>query len=203
MKAKEIDQNKKIIEKILAEGKGILKTADVISAGITKNDFYRYVREAGLEKAAHGIYLAPTAWADEMYLLQVQIPKAIYSHETALYLHDLAEMEPVPLTVTVPSKYNSRMLIEKGVNIVYVKNEWYPMGISNAATPGGHQVAVYDMERTVCDILRKKEKMDAYTFNHALREYMKRRDKDLSRLMRYAKMMHLENKLREVMGVLF
>ena len=58
-------------------------------------------------------YLSPAAWADEMYLLQAQIPKAIYSHETALYLHDLAEMEPTPLTVTVSSQYNSPALAEK------------------------------------------------------------------------------------------
>lgn len=43
--------------------------------------------------------------------------------------------------------------------------------------------------------------MDEYAFNHALREYMKRRDKELNRLMSYAKMMHLENKLRKVMEV--
>ena len=50
------------------------------------------------------IYLSPTAWADEMYLLQAQIPKAVYSHETALYLHDLAEMEPNAIYGNSPRK---------------------------------------------------------------------------------------------------
>ena len=109
---------KNMIEKLLAENNGILKTADVVAAGISKETFYKYAKSAGLEKAAHGIYLSPSAWADEMYLLQAQIPKAIYSHETALYLHDLAEMEPVPLTVTVPAKYNSQTLAEKGMKTV-------------------------------------------------------------------------------------
>ena len=117
------------IEKLLAENNGILKTADVVAAGISKETFYKYAKSAGLEKAAHGIYLLPSAWADEMYLLQAQIPKAIYSHETALYLHDLAEIEPMPLTVTVPAKYNSLTLAEKGVKIVYVKKEWHTLGV--------------------------------------------------------------------------
>ena len=191
------------IEKLLAENNGILKTADVVAAGISKETFYKYAKSAGLEKAAHGIYLLPSAWTDEMYLLQAQIPKAIYSHETALYLHDLAEMEPMPLTVTVPAKYNSPTLAEKGVKIVYVKKEWHTLGVCQMPSPTGHSIAVYDLERTICDIIRKRADMDISAFNYAIVEFMKRKDKNLNRLMEYAKTMRLEKKIRETMGVLF
>ena len=180
-----------------------MKTADVVTAGISKETFYKYVKSVGLEKAAHGIYLSPSAWADEMYLLQAQIPKAIYSHETALYLHDLAEMEPMPLTVTVPAKYNSLTLAEKGVKIVYVKKEWHTLGVCQMPSPSGHLIPVYNMERTICDIIRKRSDMDISAFNYALVEFMKRKDKNLNRLMEYAKAMRLEKKIRETMGVLF
>lgn len=192
-----------MIEELCEKNNGILKTADVVSAGISKETFYKYVKSAGLEKAAHGVYIAPDAWIDEMYLLQIQIPKVIYSHETALYLHDLAEMEPMPLTVTVPSKYNSPMLIKKGMKIVYVKKEWHMMGVCQLPSPCGHLINVYDMERTVCDVLRKRNEMDISAFNYAMVGYMKRKDKDINRLMEYAKIMRLEKKIREIMGVLF
>ena len=191
------------IEILLAENNGILKTADVVTAGISKETFYNYVKRAGLEKAAHGIYLSPTAWADEMYLLQAQIPKAVYSHETALYLHDLAEMEPTPFTVTVPANYNSPTLAKKGVKIVYVKREWYTLGICQMLSPARHSIVVYDMERTICDIIRKRSEMDISAFNYAITRYMKRKEKNLNRLMNYAKVMRLEKKIRETMGVLF
>lgn len=192
-----------IIEKMLKENHGILKTADIVSAGITKDYFYKYVRNTGLERAAHGIYISPAAWLDEMYLLQVQIPKVVYSYETALYLHELAEKEPVPLTVTVAAKYNNPALMEKGVKVVYVKKEWHEMGVCERVSPGGHKLIVYDMERTICDIVRKRSEMDIAVFNYALKEYMKRKNKNLSRLMAYASEMRLEKKIRETMGVLF
>ena len=195
--------NQKMIEELLAENKGILRTADVVGAGISKEVFYKYVKDAGLEKAAHGIYLLPAVWADEIYLLQAQIPKVIYSHETALYFHDLTEMEPMPLTVTGPAKYNNPALAEKGVKIVYVKREWHRMGVCQMLSPGGYPVSVYDMERTVCDIIRKRSEMDVSAFNYALTEYVKRKEKNLNRLMEYAKAMRLEKKIRETMGVLF
>ncbi len=194
---------KKMLEKMLADNQGILKTADVVAAGISKETFYQYVKCAELEKAAHGIYVSPAAWVDEMYLLQVQIPKAVYSHEAALYLHDLAEKEPMPLTVTVPAKYNSPALAEKGARVVYVKKEWHMMGVCQMRSPGGYTIHVYDMERTICDIVRKRSEMDIAVFNYALKEYMKRRDKNLGRLMEYASTMRLEKKIRETMGVLF
>ncbi len=55
----------------------------------------KYVKSAGLEKAAHGIYISSGCLTNEMYLLQAQFPKAVYSHEAALYLHNFAEKEPL------------------------------------------------------------------------------------------------------------
>lgn len=190
------------MEKLIKENSGILKTADAAAAGISKEAFYKYVKDAGLEKAAHGIYLSPDYLVDEMYLLQAQFPKAIYSHEAALYLHTLAEKEPLPLAVTVPSSYNSGGLTKKGVKTYYVKPEWYDIGICEIKTPGGHFVRAYDMERTVCDILRKHKDMDIAVFNYALMEYMKRKDKRLFVLSRYAILFRMEKQMYETMGVL-
>lgn len=191
------------IEKLLTDHNGILKTSEIIAAGISKEAFYKYVKSAGLKKAAHGIYLSPTAWIDEMYLLQAQVPKAVFSHETALYLHDLAEMEPVPLTVTVPANYNSPTLIQMGVKIIYVKKEWYLLGTCQKPSPSGQSITVYNMERTICDIIRKRSDMDISAFNYALTTYMKHKGKNFNRLMTYAKIMKLEKKIWEIMGVLF
>ena len=81
----------------IIEKQGVLKTSDVLAAGVTKDAFYRYIKERGLEKAAHGVYVSPDVFPDEMYLLQAQFPKAVFSHEAALYLHNLAEKEPLLL----------------------------------------------------------------------------------------------------------
>lgn len=190
------------MERLLIEGNGILKTGDIVSAGIPKELFYRYARANGMEKYAHGIYLAPDAVVDEFILLQLQFPKLIFSHVAALYLLDLAEMEPMPISVTVPSNYNCRSLAEKGVQICYTKNAWYSVGVSQLSSPSGHSIRVYDMERTICDIIRKREHMDVSVFNYAIREYVKRKDKNLLRLSEYSRTFRMEQQLRDVMGVL-
>lgn len=194
--------SQELLNALLQKNNGVLRTSDAVAAGLTKDILYRNVKSMGLLKAAHGIYISPDAWTDEFYLLQQQIPKVVFSHETALYLHDLSEKEPMPLTVTVPAKYNNHAFAEKGIEVVYVKAGWYDIGLCKVSTPGGHTVRSYNMERTICDIMRKRSQMDAAVFSYALKGYARRKDKNLPRLMEYAKEMRIEKKVRECMEVL-
>lgn len=193
----------KILEKLSEENNGVLRTAEATSAGISKDHFYKYMKQKGFEKYAHGIYVSPDTLTDEKYLIQVRFPKAVYSHDASLYLHDLTEYEPIPLTVTVPASYNSGGLVRKGIQVYYVRPEWYALGIMQMPSADGHMLKVYDLERTICDIVRRYESMDISVFNYAAREYMNRSDKNLVKLGQYASKMHMEKKLRDKMGVLF
>ena len=191
------------LDELLAEHNGMLQTSQVIARGIVKPVFYEYVKEKNLQQVAHGIYVSPDTLTDEKYLIQAQFPKAVYSHDAALYLHDLAEYEPIPLTVTVPASYNSGGLVRKGIRVYYVQPEWYALGVMQMPSADGHMLKVYDLERTICDIVRRYESMDISVFNYAAREYMRRSDKNLVKLGLYASKMHMEKKLRDKMGVLF
>lgn len=191
-----------MLEKMLLDNHGILRTADIIAAGISKEYFYQYVKTYGLEKIAHGIYASTEAWLDEMYLLQLQFSKAIFSYETALYLHDLSEMEPMPISVTVAAGYNSTGLSNRGVRVYKIKSEWYELGVCQKESPGGHLLRLYDMERTICDIIRRRSETEVSVFKYALNQYSKRKDKDLNRLGAYAQAMRLEKKIRNYMEVL-
>lgn len=190
------------LEQVVNQSNGVLKTAEALRAGASKEQVYAYIKANNFEKIAQGIYLAQDAWADEMYLLQLRFPKAVFSHEAALYLHDLAEREPVPLSVTVPAKYNATGMTDKA-KVYYVKPEWYAIGVCEVQSPYGNPLKVYDKERTICDIIRKRADMDAAAFNYAVNRYVKSKDKDYALLMQYAKTFRMEKKLRTVMGVLF
>lgn len=191
-----------LLEKKLLDNHGILRTADAIAAGVSKEYFYQFVKSFGLEKIAHGIYVSSDAWLDELYLLQLQFTKAIFSYETALYLHDLSEMEPMPISVTVAAGYNPEGLLKQGIRVHKVKLEWYDLGVCRKESPGGHLLRLYDMERTICDIIRRRSEIEVSVFKYALTQYSLRKDKDLSRLGAYAQTMRLEKQIRNYMEVL-
>lgn len=191
-----------ILNKILESNEGQLTFSEVSAAGIPKDAFYRYVKEGGLTKHGRGLYLSEDALPDEFVLLQARFPKVIFSHDTALFLHEMSEREPIPLSVSVDSGYNSSALRDQEVHIHYVKPEWYGLGICDVKTPDGNIVRAYDKERTICDLIRKKDSVDVTEFNYALKTYAGSKDKNLARLSECARAMNMESRVWDAMGVL-
>ncbi len=77
------------LDLLLRECGGTIQTFQVLNNGISKSVFYAYVKERGLEQASHGVYVSPDTWTDAMYLLHLRCGQAVFSHETALFFHDL------------------------------------------------------------------------------------------------------------------
>ena len=159
----------------------------------------RVFQSRDYERVARGVYLAPDAWQDDLYIIFLQYKKIVYSHDTALYLLELSEREPIYFTVTVPRGYKVDYKGESPLKKVTAIEERYSLGMDTAATPYGHIVPCYNAERTLCDIFRTDTEMQEKQF--AVKEYLNGR-KNLPRLMEYAKMLHVEKKIKQYMEVL-
>ena len=192
----------KQLDHLLESQNGLLRTEQAMSAGITKPVFYNYVHSKELERVAHGIYLSKDAWVDSMYLLHLRFSHAVFSHETALFFNDLTDREPLQYTVTVKTGYNPTNLKEEGVQVFTIKVELHEVGLTTLQTPFGHDVPVYDMERTICDLLRSRSRIEKQAIRDALRIYASRRNKNLRTLMRYAELFRVEKILRPYLEVL-
>ena len=138
-----------ILDSLLQENKGFLKTSDATAAGISRTYFGEYIRERGLERVAHGLYMSQDAWEDGMYVVQVRYPEAVFSHETALYLLGLANREPLRYTVTLKAGTNATGLTKQSVKVYKVKDVLFNEGITEAQSPAGHTLRVYNPERMI------------------------------------------------------
>ena len=194
--------SKERLDALAAAHHGILKTADVIASGISKKSLAEFVKTRGFEKVAHGIYTDPDVWTDSMFLLQLRCPKTVFSHETALFLHDLTDQEPLSYTVTAKTGYNPSHLTEKGIKVYTVKKEFFEIGMTEGLTPFGNSVNVYNMERTICDIIRSRSTIETQMLQDALKRYIGRKDKNLYQLMEYAQFSRIDRILRQYMEVL-
>ena len=190
------------LDRLLTEHDGMLQTAQVIASGIVKPIFYEYVKEKNLQQVAHGIYVSEYAWVDAMFLLHLRCNQAVFSHESALFFHDLTDREPSKYSVTVRRGYSPTRLKAEGLSVYTMKPELFDVGLSSGQTPFGHTVPVYDMERTICDLLRSRSRIEIQTFQGALKAYARRKDKNLRALMQYAGMFKVEKILRQYLEVL-
>ena len=190
------------LDGLLAEQDGMLQTSQAVARGIVKPIFYEYIKERKLEQVAHGIYVSEDAWVDAMFLLHLRCNQAVFSHESALFFHDLTDREPSPYAITVRRGYSTTRLKAEGLSVYTIKPELFDVGVSSGQTPFGHTVPVYDMERTICDLLRSRSRIEIQTFQGALKAYARRKDKNLRALMQYAGMFKVEKILRQYLEVL-
>ena len=65
----------------LMDTSGMLLARNVMASGISKYDFYQFIRNNKLEKISHGVYLSPEAWEDPAYVLHLRCPQAVFSHD--------------------------------------------------------------------------------------------------------------------------
>ena len=190
------------LDLLLQKNNGYLKTSDAIMAGVSRAYFGEYVRKRGLLHVTHGLYKSKDSWEDEMYVIQTRYPLVVFSHETALYLLDLAEREPIKYSLTLKTGTNATALTNQGVKVYKIKEELFDVGITEANSPAGHALRVYNPERTICDLVRNRRNVEIQDLQTAIKEYVRSKEKDLPLLMRYAKLFSVDKTIRQYMEVL-
>jgi predicted transcriptional regulator of viral defense system len=190
------------LEEMLVKNKGVLFTKDAVSSGIPNVCLTEFVRQGKLERIEYGAYATPDSLEDTMYILQQRRSKIVYSHDTALFLHDLSDRDPLTYSVTVPTGYNTKNLCGKGLTVFSIKKDLYELGTTVAQTAFGRNVRTYSMERTICDVIRSRSKMDIAIVTDALKRYVRRKHKNIPLLMQYAEIFHVDKPIRQYLEVL-
>ncbi|MEK5040405.1 type IV toxin-antitoxin system AbiEi family antitoxin domain-containing protein [Sporosarcina sp. FSL K6-3457] len=193
---------RKMLDSLIEQCEGLVLTKDVTGAGIPRTYLSSLVKEDILERVAHGVYLTRDAFDDELYSLQARSSRLIYSHETALYLHDLTDRDPLQWVGTVPSGYNSTNLKNEGVKVYTVKRELHQLGTTTGQTEFGRKITLYNRERTICDIIRSRNKMDSDLINETIRRYVGSKDKNIPLLLRYAEQLRVQKILQNYLEIL-
>ena len=171
--------------------------------GVSKYRFYRFVHENELERIGKGIYSKEDVLVDDLFVISHRCPKAVFSHDEAFYYHGLSDREPLVHTVTIYSGYNAHRLKADGkCKVYYVKEELLDIGKTIVKDNFGNDIPMYDLERTICDLVRSRNSIEIQEFSVVMKSYIARKDKNLNLLMEYAGKFHIENVIRRYMEVL-
>lgn len=194
---------KELVAELLKNNKGILKSREAKEAGIDYKTLQRMHRAGEIEKLEQGLYMDIDQMKDEYLITQYRCKKGVFSHETALYFHDLTDRTPFLLMLTIPSGYNTRLLQDKDkYKFFYISEKLHAIGSMKMKTPFGHHVNVYDKERTICDCLKMKDQLDIDSVNEAVKRYMKTPGADYSKLLKYAEVFNIKDMVRRYMEML-
>ena len=187
---------------IASEHGGIIEAKVAAQRGISKAMLYKLCKEDKIHRIVKGQYILPDDMQDELLSISKRSDKIIFSHETALFLHGISDRTPFEHTVTAPSGCIPSATIKSECKVYYIKPELFELGKTMLKTPAGNVVQAYDLERTICDVIRSRNKLGTETFLAALKTYAASHKKNLNKLNTYAKQMRVEKVLRQYLEVL-
>lgn len=190
------------LEKLIQKQHGTVLSANLDLYEIPRTYLQMMVADGKLERVDRGIYVSTDAIVDEMYSMQTKYPKLIYSHETALYLHGLSDRTPFEYSASVPSGYKVVGSMAERFKIYYIKKELHELGVETVQSSHGNPIKTYNIERTICDLIRSRNRIDVQILNEALKRFVKLKSADLSMLMDYAKKLRIDAVLKNYLEVL-
>lgn len=186
------------------ENYSIITNKDAENLGYSRHVLWDLNNKNILERLRPGVYQVRGEIVDDFILISLNSKRIIFSHQTALYLQDLSDRTPNIFHISVPQGYNASHIKKRYENLQvhYVKKEFFETGLTQVKTPLGNFVPTYDRERTICDIINDREKMDKQIFTDGIRKYFKSSNKNLRKLIKYSKIFGIEEEVRTYIEVL-
>ena len=191
-----------IILEAMKNNNNMITTSQAVKLGFSRALLSWYVKEGVLERERQGVYVLSDTVYDDMYAFMLHSEKIVFSHDTALFLNDLSERTPFVYTVTIPSNTRLSPGIRDECICYYIKPELYELGITDRKTTFGNRVRCYNAERTVCDLLRSRNRLDEETVISGIKKYAASTEKNLKVLAEYAPQFGVSKILRRYLEVL-
>ena len=186
----------------IRKGNGVITTAQVETVGFSRMTLSLYVKAGVLERVGRGVYALPDQARDDMFLLALNNPKIIFSHDTALFLNGLANRMPFIHSVSIPKNASLSAAVRSQCVCYYVKPELHSLGRIERKTTFGNTVSCYNVERTLCDMVKDRRRIDEETFLNAVKSYAGYTGKNLSLLADYAEKLNVRSKIKKYLEVL-
>ena len=182
----------------------VITNKEAEELGYTRHNLSVLTKSGQLERLRPGLYQLKGKVIDDFVLISSNSNRIIFSHQTALYLYDLSDRTPNVFHISVPQGYNASHIKNryKDLQVHYVKKDLYEIGKTEIKSPQGNFIPVYDIERTICDIIIDRERIDKQIFTDAIKRYFKSPNKNLIRIIKYSRLFKIEDEIRKYMEVL-
>lgn len=194
---------KEIAKNAIEISGGIIKTADLINAGLTKSDITNLTDNSFIEKVKHGYYRLSDTNISEEQILSTLLPEGIVCVQSALFHYGYSDYTPREWSIAVPRTISrSKFKIDEvPIKAYYIQNELFEIG-KTTDDFNGFKLNIYDRERTICDCFKYRNQLDSEIFNKAINAYIADDEKNLANLSKYAKQLKVYKKVTELMEVL-
>lgn len=193
------------IKKIFDNNNGYARTKDILEADIHSSHLYKLQEDGTISRIKRGLY----RWNDYDFdinteLIEVTkiVPHGVICLLSALSYYDLTTTNPWEYYIAIHRDAHRPKLPEyPPISLFYFADKQFNAGIEKINIDGS-KVKIYDIEKTICDCVRLRNKVGTDVIKEALQNYIKSKEKDISKLLEYAEITGVKNILKRYLEVL-
>ena len=194
-KEKKMNNKEKQIIKVFESAGGYATSKKVRARGIHPRYFKSALDDKIITKIKPGIYKLTNTinTANQGFVdISYAVPDGVICLLSALSYYELTTFNPRVIYVAIKRKSWRPKIEYPPVKFYYFSEKQFEAGIDTIII-NKHKVRIYCKEKTICDCFRYRNKLGIDIAKEALSEYLKRKDRDLEKLMKYAKICRVES----------
>ena len=175
----------------------IQKKGGFITTGEIKDrSEYEQLRRATdngtLMRIRKGVYVKTSALANNMIDVERIIPNGVLCLYSAFSHYELSTQVPSATCIAIEAKRKVRLPEYPPIELFFWKPENLNFGIIQKQI-SGYIVRITDMERTICDAVKYRNKIGLDVCGEIIDNYLKKENRNISLLHDYAKRLRVKN----------
>lgn len=192
---------KKRLKDLFNKNHGVLTFQELNQFGLTHYAIKKLIKEGLVERVKRGRYTISEIEEDEYFLAQQITSSGIYCLYTAASIHNYTTYIPNEYDLAIKSNYSPNLPEYPRIKLYYWRKKQYELG-RILLSPNESNIWVYDKEKTVCDFLKFRNKIDRNIVKEVLRGYLNDKERDLVKLKKYSKELKIESILNQYLEIL-
>lgn len=183
---------------------GILRMADIVRGGITRNTLYAMRDSGQVEQLARGLYrLAdlPSLSQSDLVTVAAKVPQAVIYLVSALSFHQLTMQIPHEVWIAIPRNCEPPRLSFPPIRVSRLTDVPFKTGVEKHVIDGT-TVSVYSREKTLVDCFCRRNEVGMDVAIEATKFYMTHGKLKIDRLMEYATSLRVATTMRPYLEAL-
>ncbi len=193
--------NRDKILKTFTQKNGIVKLKEITEQGINKYHLLKLVETGEIEKLQRGIYKLSEYQINDFAEIKKIVPSGIICLYSAWNFYELTTYMPHEYHIAIEQKSKIKLPDYPPIKLYYWNKSVLSIGVKTGKIENT-EIEIYEIEKSVCDAVKFRNKIGKDTLNEILTEYLKLKDKNIDKLIKYAKLLRIERILQNYLDVL-
>lgn len=187
-------KNPSSIQQLFERGGGIVRAKTLLENGVSYYDIDGLLAAEVIVRLKRGVYKWADRETDEMAEVARMVPGGVFCLFSAAFYYGLTTTIPARHHVAIPGDRKVALPSYPPIQLYFWNKTPYSLGVTTADLAGG-RIHLYDLEKTVCDVIRHRNKIGLEVLKEILRNYLDQEDRNLNRLHAYARQLNMFNKV--------